>query len=169
MPAITETPHRDTRMQPATGITAEGATAISNGLNAILANLFALYVKTKNFHWHMTGPHFRDYHQLLDDQSAQVLATIDPAAERVRKLGRLTLHSVGQIARLQRLADNDGESVAPIDMLTELRDDNSLLVSALRDVHDICDSHSDIATASLIENWIDEAEGRIWFLAESVK
>lgn len=161
--------HRDTRIQQATGITAEGATAIANALNAALADLFALYVKTKNFHWHMTGAYFRDYHLLLDDQSAQVLATIDPAAERVRKLGRSTLRSVGHIARLQRAADNDEESVTPTDMLTELRDDNRLLVGALRDIHDICDCHGDIATASLIESWIDEAEGRIWFLSESIK
>jgi starvation-inducible DNA-binding protein len=158
-----------TRAQQATGISTEGAAAISNALNAAIADLFALYVKTKNFHWHMTGAHFRDYHLLLDEQSAQLLATIDPAAERVRKLGRSTIRSVGQIARLQRTADNDAERVAPAEMLTELRDDNSLLTSALRDTHDICDRHGDIATASLIENWIDEAEGRIWFLVESVK
>jgi len=157
-----------TRAQPGTGITSEGAAAISNALNAVIADLFALYVKTKNFHWHMTGAHFRDYHLLLDEQSAQLLATIDPAAERVRKLGRATIRSIRQIALLQRSADNDAERVAPAEMLTELRDDNSLLTSALRDTHDICDRHGDIATASLIENWIDEAEGRIWFLAESV-
>jgi starvation-inducible DNA-binding protein len=169
MPEMTNTLRRENRLQPSTGITTEGATAISNALNAVLADLFALYVKTKNFHWHMTGAHFRDYHQLLDEQSSQVLATIDPAAERVRKLGRSTLHSVGQIVRLQRVADNNDESVSPTDMLIELHNDNNLLVSALRDLHDICDRHSDISTASLIENWIDEADGRIWFLAESVK
>lgn len=169
MTEITNTLRRESRVQPASGITAEGATAISNALNAALADLFALYIKTKNFHWHMTGAHFRDYHQLLDEQSDQVLATIDPAAERVRKLGRSTLHSVGQIARLQRATDNDDECVPPTCMLTELHRDNSLLVSALREVHDICDRYGDVATASLIENWIDEADGRIWFLAESVK
>jgi starvation-inducible DNA-binding protein len=169
MTATDKTLLRETGMHQINGITAEGATAISNALNAVLADLFALYVKTKNFHWHMTGAHFRDYHQLLDQQSAQVLATIDPAAERVRKLGRTTLRSVAHIARLQRSTDNDAESVTPADMLTELRDDNSLLVSALRDAHGVCDRRGDIATASLMENWIDEAEGRIWFLAESVK
>jgi len=157
-----------TRSRPVSGITAEGAAAIADGLNAVVADLFALYVKTKNFHWHMTGPHFRDYHHMLDDQGAQVLQTIDPAAERVRKLGRTALRSVGHIARLQRVADNEAESVTPAEMLTELRDDNLLLVSALRVLHDICDRHNDIATASLIENWIDEADGRIWFLAEAV-
>jgi starvation-inducible DNA-binding protein len=150
------------------GITAEAATEISDALNAVIADLLALYVKTKNFHWHMTGPHFREYHLLLDEQAAQLLATIDPAAERVRKLGRPTLRSVGQIARLQRAADNDAERVTPTDMLAELREDNSLLTSALRETHDICDRHGDIATASLIENWLDEADGRIWFLAESI-
>jgi starvation-inducible DNA-binding protein len=159
---------QESRGRQTNGITAEGATAIADGLNAVVADLFALYVKTKNFHWHMTGPHFRDYHQMLDDQGAQVMETIDPAAERVRKLGRTTLRSVGHIARLQRAADNNAESVEPADMLTELRNDNLLLVSALRELHDICDRHNDIATASLIENWIDEADGRIWFLAETV-
>jgi starvation-inducible DNA-binding protein len=168
MPTTNKTLRQETRSQPTNGITAEGATAIADGLNAVVADLFALYVKTKNFHWHMTGPHFRDYHQMLDDQGAQVLETIDPAAERVRKLGRTSLRSVGHIARLQRATDNDAQSVAPADMLSELRDDNLLLVSALRDLHDICDRYNDIATASLIENWIDEADGRIWFLAETV-
>jgi starvation-inducible DNA-binding protein len=168
MPATDKHLRQDIRVQHAAGVTAEGATEIANALNAVLADLFALYVKTKNFHWHMTGPHFRDYHLLLDDQGAQVLATIDPAAERVRKLGRSTLRSVGQIARLRRAADNDAEGVTPEDMLTELRDDNSLLANALRDIHEVCDRHGDVATASLIENWIDEAEGRIWFLGETV-
>jgi starvation-inducible DNA-binding protein len=166
----TETqPRGETRARRSAGITVEGATEISNGLNAVVADLFALYVKTKNFHWHMTGPHFRDYHLLLDEQSAQVLATIDPAAERVRKLGRSTLRSVGQIARLRRAADNDAEDLTPTEMLGELRDDNSGLASALRELHDVCDRHGDVATASLIENWIDEAEGRIWFLAETAE
>ena len=168
MPAPDKALRQETRAQQTNGITAEAATAIADELNAVVADLFALYVKTKNFHWHMTGPHFRDYHQMLDDQGAQVLETIDPAAERVRKLGRTTVRSVGHIARLQRTADNDAECVTPADMLTELRDDNLLLVSALRELHDICDRHNDIATASLIENWIDEADGRIWFLAETV-
>lgn len=155
--------------QPATGITSDGKITIAAALNTVIADLFALYVKTKNFHWHMTGPHFRDYHLLLDDQSGQVLATIDPAAERVRKLGQSTLRSVAHISRLQRIADNDAQTLTANNMLAELRDDNSLLVGALRDVHDICDRHNDVATASLIENWIDEAEGRVWFLAETVE
>jgi starvation-inducible DNA-binding protein len=169
MSATDQALRQNARTQQTAGVTAEGATAIANALNAVLADLFALYVKTKNFHWHMTGAHFRDYHLLLDDQGAQVLATIDPAAERVRKLGRSTLRSVGHIARLQRIADNDAENVTPAAMLTQLRDDNRLLVSVLRDAHDVCDQYGDIATASLIENWVDEAEGRCWFLAESVK
>jgi starvation-inducible DNA-binding protein len=167
MPAPDNTPRQQTRAQPTNVITAEAATAIADGLNAVVADLFALYVKTKNFHWHITGPHFRDHHQMLDDQGTQLLETIDPAAERVRKLGRTTLRSVGHIARLQRIADNDADNVTPTDMLTTLRDDNLLLVNTLRDLHDICDRHNDIATASLIENWIDEADGRIWFLAET--
>jgi starvation-inducible DNA-binding protein len=169
MPVTEQTLRRGAGAQPAPGITMDGATAITHALNAVLADLFAIYVKTKNFHWHMTGAHFREYHQLLDEQAAQILETIDPAAERVRKLGRSTLHSVGQIASLQRIADNESESISPADMLTALRDDNNLLVSALRDLHDVCDRHGDIATASLIENWIDEADGRIWFLTESVE
>jgi starvation-inducible DNA-binding protein len=151
------------------GISAGGAHDIANALNAVLADLFALYVKTKNFHWHMTGAHFRDYHLLLDEQSAQVLSAIDPAAERVRKLGRSTIRSVGHIARLQRTADNDTEGLKPTQMLAELGDDNRRLVSALREIHDLCDRHNDIATASDIENWIDEAEGRIWVLSETVE
>jgi starvation-inducible DNA-binding protein len=156
------------RMRTPTDLGANATKDIAAAINGLLADTFALYLKTKNFHWHMSGPHFRDYHLLLDDQGAQVLATIDPAAERVRKLGRSTLRSVGQIARLRRAADNDAEGVTPEDMLTELRDDNSLLANALRDTHEVCDRHGDVATASLIENWIDEAEGRIWFLGETV-
>jgi starvation-inducible DNA-binding protein len=155
MHATDDKPRREILVRQAPGITAEGANAISYALNVVLADLFALYVKTKNFHWHMTGAHFRDYHLLLDEQSAQVLATIDPAAERVRKLGRSTLRSLGQIARLRRAADNDAADVTPTDMLSELHGDNLRL--------------SDIATASLIENWIDEADGRIWFLAETIE
>ncbi len=163
MPSINGSPRLAIQ---AGGIPAEGATAITNALNAILADLFALYIKTKNFHWHMTGPHFRDYHLMLDEQAAQVLDTIDPAAERVRKIGRPTLRSVGDISRHQRIADNDAERVSPSGMLTALRDDSLLLLSALRDAHGVCDDHGDIATASQIENWVDEAEGRIWFLTE---
>ena len=140
---------------------------IAAAMNIILADVFALYVKTKNFHWHMSGPHFRDYHLLLDEQAEQVFAMTDPIAERVRKLGGLTIRSVGQIARIQRVRDNDAEYVEPSDMLAELREDNKALAERLREAHDVCDEHRDVATASLIEVWIDEAERRTWFLFES--
>ena len=143
--------------------------AISKALTAILADIFALYVKTKNFHWHMSGPHFRDYHLLLDEQSEQIIAAADPIAERVRKIGGTTLRSIGHIARLQRAPDNDNEGVAAQDMLAELLADNQRLLENLRSAHSVCDEHRDIASASLIENWVDEAERRIWFLAETVK
>jgi starvation-inducible DNA-binding protein len=140
---------------------------ISGMLNALLADVFALYVKTKNFHWHMSGPHFRDYHLLLDEQAAQLLAMTDPMAERVRKLGGLTLHSIGQIGREQRISDNDAPYVEPLDMLAELKEDNQSLARRLREAHNVCDEHRDIATASLLEVWVDEAERRTWFLFES--
>jgi starvation-inducible DNA-binding protein len=140
---------------------------ISAGMNAILADVFALYLKTKNFHWHMSGPHFRDYHLLLDEQADQLYAMTDPIAERIRKIGGATLRSIGHIARLQRVKDNDAEYVDPLDMLAELREDNKTLASRLREVHNVTDEHRDIATASLIENWIDETERRTWFLFES--
>jgi starvation-inducible DNA-binding protein len=140
---------------------------IAGGLNAILADVFALYLKTKNFHWHMSGPHFRDYHLLLDEQSDQLYAMTDPIAERIRKIGGTTLRSIGQIARMQRVADNDAEYVDPLDMLAELREDNKTLAGRLREVHDVCDENWDIASASLIENWIDETERRTWFLFEA--
>jgi starvation-inducible DNA-binding protein len=140
---------------------------IAGGMNAILADVFALYFKTKNFHWHMSGPHFRDYHLLLDDQSDQLYAMTDPIAERIRKVGGNTLRSVGHIARIQRIKDNDADYVEPLDMLAELREDNKTLAARLREVHDVCDEHRDIATASLIENWIDETERRTWFLFEA--
>ena len=140
---------------------------IGAALNGLLADVFALYLKTKNFHWHMSGPHFRDYHLLLDEQSDQIFAMSDPIAERVRKLGGATLKSIGQIARTQRIADNDADYVDPHDMLAELRDDNVRLTSAMRQVHNTCDEHSDVATASLLEVWIDETERRTWFLFES--
>ena len=142
---------------------------VAGAMNAILADVFALYMKTKNFHWHMSGPHFRDYHLLLDEQSAQILAMTDPIAERVRKLGGLTLRSIGQIARIQRLSDNDADYVEPQDMLAELREDNSAMAASLREAHDVCDEGRDIASASLIENWIDETEERTWFLFESCR
>lgn len=140
---------------------------IAAALNALLADLFALYVKTKNFHWHISGPHFRDYHLLLDEHAAQLYATTDPVAERVRKLGVPTVHSISHIARLQRLPDNDAEYVTPFDMLAELREDNRQLLAYMRETHGLCDEHGDVATASLLENWIDEAEQRIWFLFEA--
>jgi starvation-inducible DNA-binding protein len=145
-----------------------GATKdISAAMNAILADVFALYMKTKNFHWHMSGPNFRDYHLLLDDQADQLYAMTDPIAERVRKIGGSTIRSIGHIARVQRVQDNDAEFVTPLDMLAELREDNKELVARLREVHGVCDEHHDIATASLIEVWIDETERRTWFLFEA--
>jgi starvation-inducible DNA-binding protein len=140
---------------------------ISAAMNAILADTFALYFKTKNFHWHMSGPNFRDYHLLLDEQADQIYAMTDPIAERVRKIGGSTLRSVGHIARLQRVLDNDAEYVTPATMLAELRGDNKELVARLREAHGVCDEHHDIATASLIEVWIDETERRTWFLFEA--
>ncbi len=152
-----------------TDLTAKATKDITAALNALLADIFALYLKTKNFHWHMSGPHFRDYHVLLDKHSEQILAVTDPLAERVRKIGGLTLHSIGQIAREQRLADNDAEYVEPLDMLAELREDNLMLTARMREAHDICNDYRDVATASLIEVWIDEAERRTWFLFESCR
>jgi starvation-inducible DNA-binding protein len=146
---------------------AEATKNLAGALNALLADIFALYVKTKNFHWHVSGPHFRDYHLLLDEQADQIFATTDPVAERVRKLGGSTLHSIGHIARLQRIKDNDAEFVSPQDMLAELRDDNLRLISQMREAHSVCDEHRDVATASLLEVWIDEAERRVWFLFEA--
>jgi starvation-inducible DNA-binding protein len=142
---------------------------ISGALTALLADTFALYLKTKNFHWHMSGPHFRDYHLMLDEQGDQLFAMTDPLAERVRKIGGTTLRSVGHISRLQRVEDNDADYVTPQDMLAELRDNNKDLVVRLREAHDLCDEHEDVATASLIEVWIDETERRVWFLFESTR
>jgi starvation-inducible DNA-binding protein len=142
---------------------------ISTALTVILADVFALYIKTKNFHWHVAGPHFRDYHLLLDEQSEQIFAATDAIAERVRKIGGTTLHSIGHVARLQRVADNDREDVAAEEMLAELLEDNRQLALSLRSAHTLCDQHGDVATASLIENWIDEAEHRAWFLYETTR
>jgi starvation-inducible DNA-binding protein len=142
---------------------------ISGALNILLADVFALYLKTKNFHWHMSGPHFRDYHLLLDEQAEQIFATTDAIAERVRKVGGTTLRSIGHIGRLQRLLDNDADYVTPLDMLAELRDDNKQLAANLRETHGLCDEHGDVASASLLEIWIDEAERRTWFLFESTR
>lgn len=146
---------------------ADATRDITAELNALLADTFALYLKTKNFHWHMSGPYFRDYHLLLDDQADQIYATADPIAERVRKIGGTTLRSTGHIARLQRLADNDADFVTPADMLAELREDNQRLAGFMRETHSMCDEYGDVATASLLEVWIDEAERRTWFLFES--
>jgi starvation-inducible DNA-binding protein len=146
---------------------AQASKDITAGMNGILADVFALYLKTKNFHWHMSGPHFRDYHLLLDEQSDQIYAMTDPIAERVRKVGGNTLRSIGQISRMQRIKDNDADYVEPLDMLAELREDNMSLAARLREVHNVCDEHRDIATASLIEVWIDETERRTWFLFEA--
>ena len=140
---------------------------ISGALTIVLADMFALYLKTKNFHWHVSGPHFRDYHLLLDDQATQILATTDAIAERGRKIGGTTLRSVGQIGRLQRVLDNDADYVAPLDMLAELRDDSKQLAAHLRETHALCAEQGDVASASLLEIWIDEAETRTWFLFEA--
>jgi starvation-inducible DNA-binding protein len=144
----------------------EAVKHISGALNVLLADVFALYLKTKNFHWHMSGPHFRDYHLLLDEHGDQIFAMTDAIAERVRKLGGSTIRSIGHIARLQRLGDNDAEYVDPLDMLAELREDNRMLLASMREAHNLCDEDSDVATASLLEVWIDETERRIWFLFE---
>ena len=140
---------------------------IAAAMNAILADVFALYVKTKNFHWHMSGPHFRDYHLLLDEQGDQLFAMTDAIAERVRKVGGSTIKSIGHIARTQRVVDNDTDYVEPLDMLAELREDNEMLTTRLREAHNVCEEHRDVATASLIEVWIDETERRAWFLFEA--
>ncbi|TBR35976.1 MULTISPECIES: Dps family protein [Dyella] len=150
-----------------TGLGEAARRDISGALNALLADFFALYLKTKNFHWHMSGPYFRDYHLLLDEQADSIYATLDPIAERVRKLGGTTLRSIGHIARLQRLPDNDADFVTPADMLAELREDNVSIVAEMREAHEVCSGHGDVATTSLLENWIDEAERRAWFLFEA--
>jgi starvation-inducible DNA-binding protein len=150
-----------------TDLTAEATRDITGALNALLADAFALYLKTKNFHWHLSGPHFRDYHLLFDEQAEQIFAMTDPIAERVRKIGGQTVKSIGQVARLQRVQDNDADYVDPDDMLAELCEDNKNLTARLREAHDLCDEFRDVATASLIEVWIDETERRTWFLFEA--
>jgi starvation-inducible DNA-binding protein len=171
---INDSKRRDTvtrrRLAPLitpTDLSAQASANIAGGMNAILADVFALYLKTKNFHWHMSGPHFRDYHLLLDEQADQLYAMTDAIAERVRKTGGSTLRSIGHIARVQRVMDNDADYVEPLDMLAELREDNQGLGARLREVHGVVDALRDIATASLIESWIDETERRTWFLFES--
>src|SRR5213592_4732088 len=160
---------RDAPLATRTDLSQAAVKDISGTMNAILADVFALYVKTKNFHWHMSGPHFRDYHLLLDEHAEQLFAMTDPVAERVRKIGGITLHSIGQIARTQRVLDNDAEYVEPLDMLAELGDDNKTLAARLREAHNVCDEHRDVATTSLIEIWIDETERRAWFLFEATR
>jgi len=158
---------RDAALGTPTDLGSNATRDIAAALNLLLADFFALYLKTKNFHWHVSGPHFRDYHLMLDEQAAQIYAMTDPIAERVRKLGGTTLRSIGDIARKQRVLDNDADYVSPLDMLAELRDDNKQLVAALREAHNVCDEHGDVATASLLDGWIDEAEQRLWFLYEA--
>jgi starvation-inducible DNA-binding protein len=150
-----------------TDLSAKATRDVSAAMNEVLADVFALYVKTKNFHWHLSGPHFRDYHLMFDEQADQIFAMTDPIAERVRKIGGTTIRSVGNIARLQRVLDNDAEYVEPEDMLAELCEDNKTLAARLRETHNVCDEHRDVATASLIEVWIDETERRTWFLFEA--
>jgi len=160
---------RESPLKTPTDLKSNATRDIEGALNLVLADVFALYLKTKNFHWHMSGPHFRDYHLLLDEQADQIFAMTDPLAERVRKLGGTTLRSVGHIARLQRILDNDADFVTPEDMLAELRDDNEQLAARMRETHSVCDEHSDVASASLLEVWIDEAERRTWFLFETTR
>jgi starvation-inducible DNA-binding protein len=152
-----------------TDLGANATKDITGGLAILAADVLALWMKTKTFHWHVSGPHFRDYHLLLDDQSDQIYAMVDPIAERSRKLGGKALHSIGQVKKLQRVLDNDADYVSPQDMLAELREDNKQLAKNMRVLHEVCDEHNDIATASLIENWVDETEQRTWFLFESAR
>ena len=158
---------RNTPLATPTDLKAAATRDIAGGMNAVLADVFALYLKTKNFHWHMSGPHFRDYHLLLDEQADQLFAMTDAIAERVRKVGGATIRSIGQIARTQRIVDNDAEFVSPHEMLAELREDNGSLADRLRSAHAVCDEYNDVASASLIEVWIDETERRAWFLFEA--
>jgi starvation-inducible DNA-binding protein len=157
---------RDIPLTVPTDLTNSAVKDIAGAMNAILADVFALYLKTKNFHWHMSGPHFRDYHLLLDEHGDQLYAMTDPIAERIRKLGGLTIKSIGQISRIQRVLDNDADYVDPADMIAELAEDNQTLAARLREAHNVCDEDRDVATASLIEVWIDETERRTWFLTE---
>ena len=160
---------REAALQTPTNLTSNATKDLTGALNALAADVFALYLKTKNFHWHVSGPHFRDYHLLLDEQGDQIFAMTDALAERVRKIGGTTLRSIGHIARLQRVLDNDADFVSPQDMLAELRDDNKQLAARMGETHDLCDEHGDVATASMLEVWIDEAERRVWFLYEATR
>jgi starvation-inducible DNA-binding protein len=158
---------RTAALSTPTSLGPEATRDLSGALNLLLADMFALYLKTKNFHWHVSGPRFRDYHLLLDEQAAQIYDTTDAIAERVRKVGGTTIRSIGHIARLQRVLDNDADFVSPLDMLAELRDDNQQLAVRMREAHAVCDEYNDVASSSLLETWIDEAERRIWFLFEA--
>jgi len=166
---MSKTAQRLSALETPTDLGQDAMEDISQELRLLLADVFGLYVKTKNFHWHMTGRHFRDYHLLLDDHGDQLFAMTDDIAERARKIGGTTLHSIGDIARYQRLKDNSQEFVAPKEMLAELLADNQKLTQFLRATHEVCDKHNDVATASLIENWIDQTERRTWFLFEIVQ
>jgi starvation-inducible DNA-binding protein len=159
--------HRKAPLETPTDLGSDAVRDLSGALTTLLADMFALYVKTKNFHWHVSGPHFRDYHLLLDEQADQIFATTDAIAERVRKIGGTTLRSIGQIGKMQRILDNDADYVTPLDMLAELRGDNLQLTKSMRETHDLCEKYNDVASASLIEVWIDEAERRTWFLYEA--
>jgi starvation-inducible DNA-binding protein len=150
-------------------VDAKAVKEITGGLNALLADVFALYLKTKNFHWHMSGPHFRDYHLLLDEHAAQIFAMTDDIAERARKIGGTTIKSIGQVCRLQRIKDNEAEYVTPKDMLSELREDERALVQSMIELHEVCDDGNDVATTSLLETWIDQTERRLWFLFEATR
>ncbi len=163
-----DTTQRKNVLETPTDLNGDAVVEISGALRKLLADAFALYLKTKNFHWHMSGKHFRDYHLLLDEHATQIFAMTDSIAERARKIGGTTLRSIGDISRNQRIKDNDKEFVAPHDMLVELRDDNQQLTRELRSTHELCEEHNDVATASLIEVWIDETERRTWFLSEVV-
>src|SRR5258707_8497768 len=160
---------RDIPLTVPTDLTRSASKDISGAMNAILADVFALYLKTKNFPWLMSGPHFRDYHLLLDEQAEQLFAMTDPIAERIRKIGGLTIRSIGHISRTQRVLDNDADYVEPLDMIAELADNNKTLGARLREAHNVCEKHRDVATASLIEVWIDETERRAWFLFEATR
>ncbi|ACL59541.1 Dps family protein [Methylobacterium nodulans] len=155
------------RLNTPSDLSPEASREIAEGLTVLLSDFLALYLKTKNFHWHVSGPHFRDYHLLLDEQAAQILAVTDDVAERARKIGGTTLRSLGQAARKTRIADNNADYVDPLDMLAELRDDNKATTARMRELHDLCDEHNDVSTASMLEEWIDQAEERTWFLYEA--
>jgi starvation-inducible DNA-binding protein len=167
MTIATAKAHRKAPLATPTDLDSNAVRDLSGALTTLLADMFALYLKTKNFHWHVSGPHFRDYHLMLDEQADQIFATTDAIAERVRKIGGTTLRSIGQIVRQQRILDNDADFVTPLDMLAELRQDSLQLTASMRETHDLCDEHRDVATASLLEVWIDEAERRTWFLYEA--